>query len=76
MTDQQVAVEKQSISEEMYTLRMGKAITTKAMGRWRCVRTEEEGRLPRVQHGKNGCSRRPCKCTYPCVHTYVCIHVT
>lgn len=76
MTDQQVAVEKQSISEEMYTLRMGKAITTKAMGRWRCARTEEEGRLPRVQHGKNGCSRRPCKCTYPCVHTYVCIHVT
>ena len=57
MGDQQVAVEEQSISEEMCTLKMGKAIATKVMGQWRCARTEEEGRLPRVHHGENGCSR-------------------
>ena len=44
MGDQQVAAEEQSISEEMYTLKMGGAITTKGMGQWRCARTEEEGR--------------------------------
>ncbi len=76
MGDQQVVVEEQSILEEMCTLRMGKAITTKVMGQWRCARTEEEGRLPRVQHGENGCSRRPCTCTCPYVHTHVCIHIT
>ena len=44
MRDQQVAAEARSISEEMYTLKMGGAITTKGMGQWRCTRTEEEGR--------------------------------
>ena len=67
-TDQQVAVEKQSISEEMCTLRMGKAITTKAMGRWRCVRTEEEG-------GCLGCStaRTAAVDDLASVHTHVYI---
>ena len=63
MRDQQVAAEARSISEEMYTLKMGGAITTKGMGQWRCARTEEQGRLPegaaRRQLGENGCSRRP-----------------
>ena len=76
MGDQQVAAEGQSISEEMYTLKMGGAITTKVMGQWRCARTEEEGRLPRLQNGESCCSRRPCKCIYPCVHTHVCSRVT
>ena len=63
----------------VHRLKMGGAIATKVMGRWRCARAEEEGRLPqlpRLQHGESCCSRRLCKCTYPCVHTHVCIHVT
>ena len=63
--DHQVAVEGQSISEGMCTLKMGGAIATKVMRQWKCARAEEEGRLPRLQNGESCCSRRPCKWIYP-----------
>ena len=43
MGGQQVEVERQSISEEVCKLKMGRAIATKVMRQWRCARAEEEG---------------------------------
>ena len=70
MGDQQVAVEEQSISEEMCTLKMGKAIATKVMGQWRCARTERKG-------GCLGCStaRTAAADDLANVHTHVCIPI-
>ena len=68
MTDQRVAVEKQSISEEMCTLRMGKAITTKQWG-------GGDAQGPRRKGGCLGCStaRTAAVDDLASVHTHVYI---